>query len=31
MAISRHPRFMAIRVTLEVHSMGPDILYTFLK
>jgi hypothetical protein len=30
-AISRHPRFMAIRVTMEVHSIGPDILCTFLK
>jgi hypothetical protein len=30
-AISRHPRFMAIQVTMEVHSMGLDILCTFLK
>jgi hypothetical protein len=31
LAISRHPRVIAIRVNMEVHSMGPDILCTFLK
>jgi hypothetical protein len=25
------PRLMAIRVTIEVHSMGPDNLCIFLK
>jgi hypothetical protein len=31
LAISGHPRVIAIRVNMEVHSMGPDILCTFLK
>jgi hypothetical protein len=30
-AFSGNPRFMAIRVTMEVHFMGPDILCTFLN